>query len=411
MHLKRLKLPKIFQSLNYPNFRNYFIGHTLSTLGTWIQQVALAWLVYELTHSAALLGLITFFALAPQLVISPFVGALIDKLNKRKALIFVQVLFFIQALGLALCTYFHWLNQSSILALSLLLGVLSAIDTPLRQSFISDLVEDKNYIANALALNAMIFNSCRFIGPPIAGLLLVSANPLLCFILNALSYFCLIIALMLMKNIQVIKAKGSISNVLKEGYLYVFHHVEYKWMMLSIAVLNLTASSYVAILPIFAKDYLKGNETTLGYLWGAAGIGSFLSALLLANTQNENQIKNRIFYNMLFCILGLTLLAVIDMAFFYYFAMFCLGFGISTTNVSTNILIQRHAPSDFRGRIVSIYTSLRFGFDALGGLCAGILATYIGVKNTMLIFAVLLASFTLLKFFKDKKIAALQLHQ
>lgn len=396
-------MPKIFQSLNYPNFRNYFIGHTLSTLGTWIQQVALAWLVYELTHSAVLLGLITFFALAPQLVISPFVGAMIDKLNKRKALIFVQILFFIQAFLLAICAYFKWLDAISILALSMFLGVLSAIDTPLRQSFISDLVEDKNYIANALALNAMIFNSCRFIGPPIAGLLLVIADPILCFILNALSYFCLIIALMYMKNIQVVKAKGSIQSVLKEGYIYVFHHVEYRWMMLSIAILNLTASSYVAILPIFAKDYLNGNETTLGYLWGAAGVGSLLSALILANTQNEQQIKNRIFYNMLLCVLGLIALALIDLAFFYYFAMFCLGFGISTTNVSTNILIQRHAPSEFRGRVVSIYTSLRFGFDALGGLLAGILATYIGVKNTMLIFALLLALFILFKFLHDKK--------
>lgn len=396
-------MPKIFQSLNYPNFRNYFIGHTLSTLGTWIQQVALAWLVYELTHSAVLLGLITFFALAPQLVISPFVGAMIDKLNKRKALIFVQILFFIQAFLLAICAYFKWLDAISILALSMFLGVLSAIDTPLRQSFISDLVEDKNYIANALALNAMIFNSCRFIGPPIAGLLLVIADPILCFILNALSYFCLIIALMYMKNIQVVKAKGSIQSVLKEGYIYVFHHVEYRWMMLSIAILNLTASSYVAILPIFAKDYLNGNETTLGYLWGAAGVGSLLSALILANTQNEQQIKNRIFYNMLLCVLGLIALALIDLTFFYYFAMFCLGFGISTTNVSTNILIQRHAPSEFRGRVVSIYTSLRFGFDALGGLFAGILATYIGVKNTMLIFALLLALFILFKFSHDKK--------
>lgn len=396
-------MPKIFQSLNYPNFRNYFIGHTLSTLGTWIQQVALAWLVYELTHSAVLLGLITFFALAPQLVISPFVGAMIDKLNKRKALIFVQILFFIQAFLLAICAYFKWLDAISILALSMFLGVLSAIDTPLRQSFISDLVEDKNYIANALALNAMIFNSCRFIGPPIAGLLLVIADPILCFILNALSYFCLIIALMYMKNIQVVKAKGSIQSVLKEGYIYVFHHIEYRWMMLSIAILNLTASSYVAILPIFAKDYLNGNETTLGYLWGAAGVGSLLSALILANTQNEQQIKNRIFYNMLLCVLGLIALALIDLAFFYYFAMFCLGFGISTTNVSTNILIQRHAPSEFRGRVVSIYTSLRFGFDALGGLFAGILATYIGVKNTMLIFALLLALFILFKFLHDKK--------
>lgn len=402
-------MPKIFLSLSIANFRHYFMGHTLSTLGTWIQQVALAWLVYELTQSATLLGLITFFALAPQLVISPFVGATIDKLNKRIVLIVVQVLFFLQAILLAVCTYLHLLDSHSILALSIFLGVLSAIDTPLRQSFISDLVEDKRYISNALALNAMIFNSCRFVGPPIAGLLLVFSSPFLCFVLNALSYLCLMIALIRMKHIKVVKATGSIQQVLKEGYRYVFQHAEYKHMMFAVAIVNLTASSYVAILPIFAKDYLNGNETTLGYLWGAAGIGSLLSAMVLANSQNYEKIKQRIFYNMLLCVLGLITLALIDVAFFYYFAMFCLGFGISTSNVSTNILIQRQAPAEFRGRVVSIYTSLRFGFDALGGLAAGILATYIGVKHTMFIFAIILSCFMLYKYHHERQIKSLQL--
>lgn len=395
-------MPKIFLSLSITNFRHYFIGHTFSTLGTWIQQVALAWLVYELTQSATLLGLITFFALAPQLVISPFVGATIDKLNKRIALIIVQLLFFLQAILLILCTYFHLLDSTSILILSIVLGILSAIDTPLRQAFISDLVEDKTYIANALALNAMIFNACRFIGPPIAGLLLVISSPLVCFIFNAISYLCLLFALLRMKNIQVTKAKGSIQQVLKEGYRYVFQHIEYRQMMLAVAILNLTASSYVAILPIFAKDYLNGNETTLGYLWGAAGIGSLLSSLILANSQNYEKIKQRIFYNMLLCVIGLSSLALIDFTFFYYFAMFCLGFGISTCNVSTNILIQRQTPAEFRGRVVSIYTSLRFGFDALGGLCAGILATYLGVKQTMFLSALILTIFVIYKFLYDR---------
>lgn len=383
-------MPKIFASLAIANFRHYFMGHTLSTLGTWIQQVALAWLVYEVTQSAALLGLITFFALAPQLVISPFVGATIDKLNKRKALIAVQVLFLIQALGLALCTYLQWLNATSILALSILLGILTAIDTPLRQSFISDLVEEKKNIANALALNAMIFNSCRFIGPPIAGLLLVITNPLICFLLNAASYVFLMIGLIRMKGVKVTKAKGSLQNVLKEGYQFVFQHLEYKHMMIGVAVLNITASSYVAILPIFAKDYLNGNETTLGYLWGAAGIGSLISSLILANTQNYQAIQQRIFMNMWLCAAGLFILGCLYLPAFYYIAMFCLGFGISTANVSTNILIQRQAPAEFRGRVVSIYTSIRFGFDALGGLMAGILASFIGVKTTMLCFAIVL---------------------
>lgn len=397
-------MPKIFNSLIYPNFRHYFIGHTLSTLGTWIQQVALAWLVYELTNSAKLLGLIAFFAMAPQLLISPFVGAAIDKINKRAALIVVQILFFLQAIFLAYLTFFDKLNSNSIIILSLCMGVFTALDTPLRQSFISDLVDKKDNIANALALNAMIFNLCRFIGPPIAGFLLAISNAFTCFILNAFSYLFLVIALYLMRNIHSSKAKGQLQNVLKEGYVFVFKNKEYSKMMLNVAIINLTASSYVALLPIFAKDYLKGNETTLGYLWGMAGIGSLLSSLMLANTQNFTRIKQRILLNMLICSLALFVLGLINLHIAYFIAMLLLGFGISTANVSTNILIQRNTPTQLRGRVVSIYTSIRFGFDALGGLMAGIIATTLGAKNTMIGFASLLIVYLSITFIKQRRL-------
>ena len=398
--LKKLIVSKMFQSLYYPNFRNYFIGHTLSTLGTWIQQVALAWLVYDLTHSAALLGMIAFFAMAPQLILSPFAGAVIDKLNKRLALVFVQCLFFFQAILLAYLTYAHLLNSISIISISLLMGIFTAIDTPLRQSFISDLVHDKNNIANALALNAMIFNSCRFIGPPIAGFLLAISNAFTCFMLNAFSYFFLIIALIFIKNVKITKAKGNIHSVFKEGYLFVFKNKQYSRMMLNVAFLNFTASSYVTILPILAKDYLKGNETTLGYLWGMAGIGSLLSSLILAYTQNFERIQHRILINIGLCAIALFMLGLINLQFSYYLAMLILGFGISSANVSTNILIQRNTPTLLRGRIVSIYTSIRFGFDAIGGLLAGLLATYISAKTTMLSFGCILAVYLVVLSFR-----------
>ena len=163
-----------FSSLRFPNFRNYFIGHSLSTLGTWIQQVTLAWIIYELTNSTALLGIIGFCALIPQLFVSPFAGAWIDKIDKRKTLIFIQILLFAQAILLGVAYHFHWLTPSILIGLSLLLGILSAIDTPLRQSLLSLIIEDKTALPNALALNAMVFNASRFVGPPIAGLLLAS---------------------------------------------------------------------------------------------------------------------------------------------------------------------------------------------------------------------------------------------
>lgn len=381
---------RILSSLSYPNFRNYFIGHTLSTLGTWIQQVTLAWLVYEKTHSATLLGLITFFTMIPQLVISPLAGAFIDRVNKQKLLIGLQFLFLIQSLILAFFTYIDVLNDYIILGLALLLGGLTAFDTPLRQSFISDLVDEKNNIANALALNAMIFNCCRFIGPPVAGFLLVISNPVICFSINAFSYLFFVIALILMKNVKVSVAKGNFNKLLKEGYLFVFKNRDYAAMMLNVIFLNFTASSYVVILPIFAKDYLKGNETTLGYLWGMAGIGSFVASFFLASMRNFENIKQKILINMAICGLGLLILGLSDFYWSYFAALFLLGMGISIANVSTNIMIQRNTPELYRGRVVSIYTSLRFGFDALGGGVAGLLSAYVGAKQTMLLFSLIL---------------------
>lgn len=172
-------------------------------------------------------------------------------------------------------------------------------------------------------------------------------------------------------------------------------------MMLNVAFLNLTASSYVAILPIFAKDHLKGNETTLGYLWGMAGIGSLLSSLILANTQNFERIQQRIFINMSLCAIALFMLGLINVQLSYYLAMLILGFGISTANVSTNILIQRNTQLWLRGRIVAIYTSIRFGFDAVG-LIAGLLATWLGAKITMFNFGCILAVYLVIFSYSKK---------
>lgn len=384
-----------FSSLRFPNFRNYFIGHSLSTLGTWIQQVTLAWIIYELTNSTALLGIIGFCALIPQLFVSPFAGAWIDKIDKRKTLIFIQILLFAQAILLGVAYHFHWLTPSILIGLSLLLGILSAIDTPLRQSLLSLIIEDKTALPNALALNAMVFNASRFVGPPIAGLLLASIGAELCFYLNGLSYLVLALAVFCMKQVKSSITQGNIKNVLKEGFEYVYRHHVFKYLMLTVFILNMTASSYVALLPVYAKDILQGDEKTLGILWGAAGVGSLLSSVILAGQKSFKRVHTQILFNLLFCGAGLLLLALSSSYIFLMLAMFLLGFGISTSNISTNIVLQQDTPESLRGRVVSIYTSTRFGFDALGGLCAGLFASLIAPQNVMLIFACILLSYAL----------------
>lgn len=382
-----------FSSLRSPNFRNYFIGHSLSTLGTWIQQVTLAWIIYEQTKSAALLGIIGFCALIPQLLISPITGAWIDKLNKQKFLIIVQVLFFIQTLCLGILYHFSLFTPIVLISMSLLLGILTAIDTPLRQSILSLVIEDKTLLPNALALNAMIFNASRFVGPPIAGLLLGLIGAELCFYINALSYLCLGLAVARMPPVNSIKASGAIAKVFIEGVKYMYQRRKFRILMYTVIVLNMTASSYVTLLPIYAKDIIVGNEKTLGTLWGLAGIGSLLSSLILASKQNFTNYKIIFIQNLVLCVIGLMILGTSNSMVLLCFAMFLLGFGISTTNILTNIIIQNSTTESYRGRAISIYTSTRFGFDAMGGLVVGILASFFIPSYIMIFYSLILTTY------------------
>ena len=384
-----------FSSLRSPNFRNYFIGHSLSTLGTWIQQVTLAWIIYEQTQSATLLGIISFCALIPQLFVSPIAGAWIDKLNKQKFLVIIQIVFFLQTLTLGILYHFGLFTPVVLISMSLLLGILSAIDTPLRQSILSLIIEEKSLLPNALALNAMIFNASRFIGPPIAGILLSLIGPELCFYINGLSYLCLGVAVARMKAVKSLKATGKIGKVFIDGVKYIYQRRKFRILMYTVIMINMTASSYVILLPVYAKDIIMGNEKTLGILWGCAGIGSLVSSLILASKQNFNNYKIIFIQNLVICITGLMILGQSTSMSILCFAMLLLGFGISTTNILTNIIIQNSTTETYRGRAISIYTSTRFGFDAMGGLIVGILASLFMPNYIMIFYSIILIIYLL----------------
>lgn len=358
--------------------------------------MALAWIIYELTNSAALLGVIGFCALIPQLLVSPIAGAWIDKLNKQKCLIVIQVLFFIQTISLGVLYHFDLFSPTVLISMSLMLGILTAIDTPLRQSLLSLIIEDKRLLPNALALNAMIFNASRFIGPPIAGLLLSVIGAEMCFYLNAFSYLCLGVAVARMTPIDAIKATGGVGQVFIEGVKYMYQNMHFRLMMCTVIVLNMTASSYVTLLPIYARDIILGNEKTLGILWGCAGIGSLISSLILASKTDFSNHKALFIRNIAFCTTGLFILGWSKSMWVLCFAMFLLGFGISTTNILTNILIQNSTVEAFRGRAISIYTSTRFGFDAVGGLIVGLLAAIFFPTSLMLVYGIILGIYLLI---------------
>jgi MFS family permease len=373
------------RALAHRNFRLYFAGQAVSILGSWIQQVALSWLVFRLTGSAALLGVTAFCGLIPQLLVGPLAGAWIDKHDKKKWLIGVQLLMAAQAFLLAGLTWTAWIDTPFIILMALLLGTLSSFDTPLRQSLIGSFVESRDDLPNALALNAMLFNAGRFIGPPIAGLLLGMTSEALCFAINGFSFLALVVAIVRGRGKPPPRATGSIGEVFREGLRYAWRTWSVRTLILSLAVLNLTASTYAVLLPVFARDVFAGNATTLGWLWGSAGCGAFLSTLFLATRRNVQAVLAAVVGGVLVSaasMLAFALTAYLPLALA---GMIGLGFGISVCNVGINMILQNAAPERLRGRIVSFFTSARFGFDALGGLLAGLLAVAIGAGHTMLI--------------------------
>lgn len=390
-----MALPAGMRALAHRNFRLYFTGQAISILGSWIQQVALAWLVYRLTGSAALLGITAFCGLIPQLVVGPLAGAWIDKHDKRKWLIGVQSLMAVQAFVLAGLCWLDWITPGFIVLMALVLGVLSSFDAPLRQSLIGSFVGSRDDLPNALALNAMLFNAGRFIGPPIAGLLLGLTSEAFCFAINGFSFLALIAAILVVRSQPPLRATGSVGQVFKEGVLFAWHTWVIRMLIITLIALNLTASAYAVLLPVFARDVFSGDATTLGWLWGAAGCGAFTSTVFLATRKTVSGLIAAVVSGVAISAVALLVFGATTRLPLALAAMVGLGFGISVCNVGINMILQSSAPEQLRGRIVSFFTSARFGFDALGGLLAGFVAVALGAGQTLLVEGAALTVFAI----------------
>lgn len=379
-----MTLPASMRALGHRPFRLYFFGQAVSILGSWIQQVALAWLVYRLTGSAALLGLASFAALAPMLVVGPLAGAWIDRHDRRKLLMQVQVLLFIQASLLAALTWFELIGPTLIILMSLSLGVLNAFDTPLRQSLIPAMAGGREDLPNALALNAMLYNLGRFVGPPIAGLMLGFTSEAACFLLNAFSYLALLWGVAAMRLAPGARADGSVGRVFREGVRYAFDTWPIRTLLIVLGLLNLTASAYAVLLPVFASEVFHGDARTLGLLWGAAGCGAFAATLTLATRTSVRSSLNLAISCVIVAAAGLFVFPLTARLAIALPALAALGFGIAGANVGINTAIQTIAPDRLRGRVVSFFSGIRFGLDAIGGLIAGSVAVLTGAAATLL---------------------------
>jgi MFS family permease len=385
--------PAPIRALSHPNFQIYFVGQGLSTLGKWIQQVALSWLAYHLTGSAVLLGTIAFLTLLPQLLVGPLAGAWADRHDKRRLLIGVQALLMLQSLLLAVLTWQHWIGREVIIGMALILGLLNALETPLRQALISGFVDDPKDLPNALVLNAMLINAARFIGPPLAGLLINGCGEAGCFLLTAVAFGMLLIGLGKARSSLQARASGSTGEIFREGLRYLWGTLSIRRLLITVVMVNLLASCYAVLLPILAKNVFAGDAQTLGWLWGAAGAGAFVATLFLAFAGSSSNLQRVIVGGTITCALSLCAVAANLPLLLTLLALAGLGFGITVSNVSTNMTLQSAAPEALRGRVIAFYIAMRFGFEAIGGLMAGLLAAALSVQWTLAIAGVLLLGY------------------
>jgi MFS family permease len=377
----------MLRALRHRNYRLFFGGQGVSLVGTWMQQVALAWLVYRLTNSALLLGLVGFAGQLPTFVLASFAGVLADRWNRLRLLIVIQTLAAIQASILALLTLTGHIAIWHIFVLSILMGAITAFDVPTRQSLISDMLDKREDLGNAIALNSFMFNGARLIGPSIAGLLLSVTSEGVCFLLNALSFIAVIGALAAMRipHLTRKRSREKILHGLKEGYRYVFGFAPIKYILLNLAILSLMGVPYYVLMPIFAKDILGGGPHTLGFLVAASGVGALISAAYLASRGSVLGLGKIIVAASGICGFGLIFFSLSRDLLFSLSMMLCTGFGIMSVVTSTNTILQTIVDEDKRGRVMSLYTMAFMGMTPFGSLIMGALASKIGAPNTLII--------------------------
>jgi len=352
-----------------------------------MQQVALSWLIYRLTHSEFLLGLTAFTSQIPSFIATPFGGALADRVNRHKLLIFTQTLAMIQAFLLAWLTLGGMIHIGWIIGLGVMMGLINALDMPTRQSFLIEMVEEPQHLTNAIALNSSLMNAARLVGPAIAGFLVAWVGEGYCFLINAISYIAVIIALCAMhiKPRQQAASKAPLLHHIRDGFSYAFGFLPIRSLILYMAIISLVGMPYMVLMPVFAKDIFHGNAQTLGMLMGAAGIGALVAALCLANRKNVLGLSRWILFAS-----GMFSLGLIGFSFSRFFPLSLLmlsvvGFGMMLQLGAINIVLQTLVEEDKRGRVMSLFTMSFMGMAPIGCLLAGALGEKIGVPETLLL--------------------------
>ncbi len=373
-------------ALQYRNYRLFFGGQGISLVGTWMQRIAMGWLVYRLTNSAFLLGLVGFTSQIPLFLLTPFAGVLADRMNRRRILVMTQTLAMIQAFILTVLVLTGKAAVWHIVCLSVFLGIVDAFDMPIRQSFMVEIVERKD-LGSAIALNSSIVNCAQLLGPSIAGIIIASMGEGMCFLLNGVSYLFVIGSLIAMKitGMEMEKRDIHVLKEIKEGFSYAFGFAPIKLILLLLALTCLVGIPYRVMMPVFARDILKGGPHTLGFLMGGAGVGALGGSIYLASRKGVPGLEKWIV--LAAGLFGIGLVGFSQSHIFWLSLVFVLltGFGMMVQMASSNTVLQTIVEEDKRGRVMSLYAMALRGMAPFGSLLVGGAASKIGAPNTLMI--------------------------
>jgi MFS family permease len=374
------------RSLRHRNYRLFFCGQGLSLIGTWMTQVATSWLIYRLTNSPWLLGLVTFSGQIPTFFIAPFAGVWVDRWDRHRILVITQTLSMLESFALAFVVFTGHSNVWTIVGLTMFQGIVNAIDMPARQTFLVEMVTDRADLANAIALNSSMVNSARLIGPAIAGIVIGIAGEAYCFVIDGFSYLAVLGSLLMMTKTLGLKRprKKNVWAEMKDGFTYVYQFTPIRSILLLLMSVSLFGIPYSVLMPIFASDVLKGGPHTLGFLTSASGLGALISALALATRKSIVGLGRVIVITAFTFGGGLVLFGLSRWIWLSLPLMLVTGFSMMQQMSASNTIMQTIVDEDKRGRVMSFYTMAFIGVAPFGSLIAGYAASKVGAPATVM---------------------------
>ncbi len=389
---KPAALRSMGRALAHPNYRLFFAGQGISLVGTWMTRVATGWLVFRLggPDSAFLLGLVGFAGQIPSFFLAPFAGVLVDRWDRHRILVITQILSLIQSALLAVVAFRGEPGMATIwpiLALSVAQGVINSFDMPARQAFLVEMIERKEDLPNAIALNSSLVNGGRLVGPSIAGVLIALTGEAWCFVVDAVSYVAVVAALLAMRVPHRSREQhhGSLWRRLTEGFRYAFGFAPIRSLLLLSALVSFMGMPYSVLLPIFAADVLEGGPDALGFLTGASGVGALIGALHLASRRTVLGLGRVIVLTTILFGIGLAGFALSRSLVLSLLLLLVTGFGMMVQMAASNTILQTIVDEDKRGRVMSFFSMAFLGMMPFGSLFAGVLADRIGVTWTVLV--------------------------